>query len=88
MSTFPKNVRLQIVTDDVRLPTLSQPLPQGEYDAYIDYSASGTGEMHPSAVQLEIPSDVLETMGKPDGIPAMEREVLRYLKSQDIRYLE
>ena len=67
MSTFPKNVRLQVVTDNVRLPSLSQPLPQSEYEAYIDYPASDTGEARPAAVHLEIPSHVLAKMGKPEG---------------------
>jgi hypothetical protein len=57
MSAYPKNVRLQIVTDNVRLPALSQPLPQGEYEAYVGahFRIAALGGMKALSTSMSFP---------------------------------
>jgi hypothetical protein len=84
MNIATENVRLRVVSDKVRLPNVSEPVPQGEYDGYIDWQTKEDGKPYKIAVQLMIDREGLVRMGRPDGIRSMDREVLRYLDSGDI----
>ncbi len=80
MSEWPEYVRLRVVTDKVKLSSISAPVPEGEYDGYIDWQNGADGERHMTAVQLMIDSGALAQMGRPEGVPSMKCEVLQYLK--------
>ena len=72
---------LRVVSNEVRVRDASKPLSQGEYDGYIDWHSKDGGEPYMTAVQLVIDKNGLAKMGKPDGIPSMQLEVLRFVKS-------
>ena len=67
MSASRENVR--VVSNEGRLPDASKPVPQGEYDGYIDWHNKDRGEPYMTAVQLVIDKNRLAKMGKSDGIP-------------------
>jgi hypothetical protein len=73
-----EGVRVRVITDDVLLPNIPTPVPQGEYDAYIDWATGDDGVEHMTAVQLIIDQNRLAKMGCTAGIPSMQQEVLRY----------
>jgi hypothetical protein len=79
-----ESVRVRIVTDNVLLPTMSVPVPQGEYDAYIDWRTGANGVRQMTAVQLIIDQERLAKMGYVASIPSMKQEILRYLTRGDI----
>jgi len=70
MSEWPEHVRLRVVTDRLKLSNISVPVPEGERQM--------------AAVQLVIGPAVLAQLGRPEGIPSMQCEVLQYLKQGDI----
>ncbi len=72
MSTTTAEVRLRVVTDNVRLSN-EEPVAKGEYAGYIDWRHEPDDSSSMIAVQIII-----------DGIPSMPSEVLRYVKSGDI----
>jgi len=84
MSEWPEHVRLRVVTDRLKLSNISVPVPEGEYDGYIDWLNETDGERQMAAVQLVIGPAVLAQLGRPEGIPSMQCEVLQYLKQGDI----
>jgi hypothetical protein len=79
-----ESVRVRIITDDVLLHNISVPVPQGEYDAYIDWQTGEDAIPRMTAVQLIVDQDHLAKMGYAAGIPSMQQEVLRYLTRGDI----
>jgi hypothetical protein len=79
-----KQERRRVVTDKVLLQNVSVPVPKGEYDIHIDSQIGPDGERHMTAAQLILDQDALTRMGRSGGIPPMQCEVLRYLKSGDI----
>jgi hypothetical protein len=79
-----KQERMRVVSDKVRLLNISMPVPKGEYDVYIDSQVGLDGECYRTKAQLILDQDALTRMGRPDGIPSMQCEVLLYLKSGDI----
>ena len=88
MSEWPEHVRLRVVTDKVRLSNIAVPVPTREYDAYIDWQYPAGRERRMITVQLIIDQDALAQMGRPEGIPSMQREVLQYLQRGDIERVE
>ncbi len=84
MGECTEHIRLRVVTENVRLPDISVPVPKGEYDGYIDWQKGLDGERHMAAIQLIIGHDALAQMGRSEPIPSMGREVLRYFKQGDI----
>jgi hypothetical protein len=84
MSERPEHVRLRVVTDKMKLSNISVPVPEGEYDGYIDWQNEPDGKRQMAAVQLIIDANVFAQMGRPHGIPSMQCEVLQYLKQGDI----
>ena len=84
MSEWPEHVRLRVVTDRLKLSNISVPVPEGEYDGYIDWLNETDGERQMAAVQLVIGPAVLAQLGRPEGIPSMQCEVLQYLKQGDM----
>lgn len=68
-----RSVRLRVVSNNVFLSGMQHPVSRGEYDGHIDW-AGPENEPHMASVQLML-----------DGVPSMQCEVLRYLKSGDIR---
>jgi hypothetical protein len=79
-----ENIRVRVITDNVLLPNISVPVPQGEYDAYIDWQTGEGGVRQMTAVQLIIDQDHLAKMGYAAGIPSMQQEILRYLTRGDV----
>ena len=63
MSGSIESVRVRIITDNVLLPNISVPVPQGEYNAYVDWQAGEDGVRQMTAVQLIIDQDHLAKMG-------------------------
>jgi hypothetical protein len=88
VSTTTENARLRVVTDNVRLPNIQKAIPKGEYDGHFDWLHAPECEAFITSVLIEIKQDVLTVLGTPNGIPAMQREVLRYLQSGDIKHVE
>jgi hypothetical protein len=88
MNSTTESVRLRVVTSNVRLPNVSVSVPKGEYEGHIDWQNECESDGHMTAVQLMIDQDRLAKMGRSDGIPSMQREVLKYLKSGDIERVE
>jgi hypothetical protein len=84
MSEWTEHVRLRVVTDRVKLSNISVPVPEGEYDGYVDWQNDTDGERQMAAVQIIIDPTVLAQLGRPQGIPSMKCEVLQYLKHGDI----
>jgi len=79
-----ESARVRIITDNVLLPNIPVPVPQGEYDAYIDWQTGEGGVRQMTAVQLIIDQGHLAKMGCAAGIPSMQHEVLRYLTRGDV----
>jgi hypothetical protein len=88
MSEWPEHVRLRVVTDKVRLSNIAVPVPKREYDAYIDWQYPAGRERRMITVQLIIDQDALAQMGRPEGIPSMQGEVLQYQQRGDIERVE
>jgi hypothetical protein len=84
MGSSVDRVRVRVITNSVLLPNISVPVPQGEYDAYIDWRTGEGGARQMTAVQLIIDQDHLAKMGCAAGIPSMQQEVLRYLTRGDV----
>jgi hypothetical protein len=84
MGSSIESVRVRVITDNVLLPNISVPVPQGEYAAYIDWRIGADGVRQMTAVQLIIDQDHLAKMGYAAGIPSKQQEVLRYLTRGDV----
>lgn len=84
MSEWPEQVRLRVLSNKVQLSNISTPVPKGEYDAYIDWQNTADGERRMTAVQLMLDKSALGQMGRPEGVPSMQCEVLQFLKQGDI----
>ncbi len=84
MSEWPEQVRVRVVADNVVLQGMSEPVPKGEYDAYIDWQNRSDGQRYMTAVQLILDRGALAEMRHPQGIPSMQCEVLQYLKQGEI----
>jgi len=79
-----ESVRVRVITDNVLLPNISVPVPQGEYDAHIDWQTREDGVRRMTAIQLIIDQDRLTKMGYAAGIPSTQQEILRYLTRGDV----
>jgi hypothetical protein len=81
------SVRLRVISNNVRLPNVSEAVPLGEYEGHIDWTGPAD-DPHMKAAQLILDQKAASQMGKAADIPSMSCEVLRYLKSGDIVVLD
>jgi hypothetical protein len=83
MSESIKSVRLRVETDEVRLPNTNAPIPKGYYDGHIDLDTDGNMQ----AVRIILGPRTREVIGMAADA-SMPCEVLRFMKSGDIREID